>query len=119
MDQGSIGQRSDDQPTLAEGDYLATKRQLDLALARITELEAKLEEATVWAERAIEDVVERDQRIRQHGQVERELQEQCQAANRALAGVYGTKIWRAATAYWRIRDTIRSLLGRRVSPKGL
>jgi hypothetical protein len=116
MDQGSIGQASNDQPKLTEGDYLATKRQLDLALARIAELEAKLEEATVWAERAIEDVVDRDQRIRQHGQLERELQEQSQAANRALAGVYQTKIWRAATAYWRVRDRIRWLLGRRVSP---
>jgi len=127
MDQVSVGQASDDQSTLPEADQLATQRQLDLALARIAALEARLEEATVWAERAIEDVVDRDQRIRQHqmqlndlrteyAQRESELEEQSQAANRALADVYRTKIWRAASAYWTARDRIRWLLGRRVPP---
>ena len=127
MDQLSVGQASHDQPTLTEADDLAAQRQLDLALARIADLDAKLEEATVWAERAIEDVVDRDQRIRQH-QVQlndirteyeqrlRELEEQSEAANRALADAHQTKVWRAAAAYWTFRDRIRWLLGRRGSP---
>ena len=44
----------------------AEAQQLDLALARIVELEAKIEEATLWAERAIEEMVDRDQRIREY-----------------------------------------------------
>ena len=127
MDRDSVGQVSNDQPKLTEADDLATNRQLDLALARIAELEAKLEEATVWAERAIEDVVDRDQRIRQY-QVQlndirteyerrqRELEENSEAANRALADVSRTKVWRAAGAYWTFRDRFRWLLGRRGSP---
>ena len=49
----------------ADAGMQSETRRLDVALARIIELEAKIEEATVWAERAIEDVVERDQRLRE------------------------------------------------------
>jgi hypothetical protein len=118
----------DDQLRVSPVEFLATKRQLESALARIVELEARLEEATLWAERAIEDVVDRDQRIRQHtaqltameaehGQRELELNQELQAANLQIATVYQTRAWRAMTIYWRFRDGLRGLLGRGAAPR--
>src|SRR5687768_16848932 len=110
MEEASTPRASDDQLQLSQASLLETKRQLESAHARIVELEAKLEEATLWAERAIEDVVDRDQRIRLHAaqlatlkaeseQHERELDEQLQVANNQLAAVHQTRAWRAMTLY--------------------
>lgn len=95
----------------------AETRQLDLALARIVELEAKVEEATLWAERAIEDVVDRDQRIRQYqaelAAVKDERDRQLGEMRARLQAVYRSRTWRAMSVYWRQRDRLRALLGRR------
>ena len=82
-----------------------THGQLEAAHARIVELEALLDEAIIWAERAIEDVGERDQRIR-------EYEARLALAKAESDAFRGSKAWIIVTTYRRLRDGWGSLTSR-------
>lgn len=86
-------------------------RQPDVAPARSIELEARIEAATLRAERAIEDVVDRDQRLRECqaelAAVKKERDQQLSELRARLQAVYDSKIWRVTTRYWKLRDRLR------------
>jgi len=111
MDQIQRAQPGEAVQQATEAGTLNETRQLDVALARIIELEAKIEEATVWAERAIEDVVDRDQRLRECqaelAAVKKERDQQLSEIRARLQAVYQSKTWRVMTRYWKLRDRLR------------